>query len=121
MVLLFLVELQILYHKAAAGRNLVGRVGVAGNDNRQLDDLLKLCDAGVELALLVLRLIVLGVLGKVAEGACFLELLCDFVGAGGLEVFEFFLISVQAFLCQLDFFSRICNPFLFIYIPPFRR
>lgn len=98
MVLLLLVELQILYNKAAAGRDLVCGIGIAGNDDRQLDDLLELCDAGVKLALLVLRLIVLGVLGKVAEGARFLELLCDFVRTGSLEVFEFFLISVQAFL-----------------------
>ena len=59
MVLLLLVELQILYNKAAAGRDLVCGIGIAGNDDRQLDDLLELCDAGVKLALLVLRLIVL--------------------------------------------------------------
>ena len=96
MVLLLVAELQILYDKAAAGRNLIRSIGVAGYDDRQLDDLLQLRDAGVQLALLVLRLVILGVLGQVAERARFFQLLGYLVRAGGFQIFQFFLISVKA-------------------------
>ena len=112
MVLLFLVLLKILNNKAAAGRNLVCSVAVAGYNDCVLDDLLKLSNAGIQLALLVLGFIVLGVLGQVAEGACFLQLLCNLIRTGSFQIFQFVLICVQTFLCQFNFFCHVCKPFL---------
>ena len=112
MVLLFLVLLKILNNKAAAGRNLVCSVAVAGYNDCVLDDLLKLGNAGIQLALLVLGFIILGVLGQVAEGACFLQLLCNLIRTGSFQIFQFVLICVQTFLCQFNFFCHVCKPFL---------
>ena len=95
-----------------------------------LDDLLKLGNAGIQLALLVLGFIVLGVLGQVAEGAGLLDLvgdlllpdglqivelllvLCNLIRTGSFQIFQFVLICVQTFLCQFNFFCHVCKPFL---------
>ena len=54
-------------------------------------DVLHLRDAGVELTLLVLGLVVLTVLGQVAEGAGLLDLVGDLLLPDGLQIVELLL------------------------------
>ena len=82
------------------------------DDDSVLDHLLQLGDAVLDQTLGVLGLIVLAVLGQVAEGACFLQLLCNLIRTGSFQIFQFVLICVQTFLCQFNFFCHVCKPFL---------
>lgn len=58
--------------------------------------LLDLCDTGLDKTLLVLCLIVLTVLGKVAEGTCQLYLLGNFGADYGFEIFKLCLELLNA-------------------------
>ena len=66
-----------------------------------LDQVRDLGNAGVELALLRLGLVILAVLRQVAERARLLDELRDFFLAGRLEVMQFFLERVQTLLTHL--------------------
>ena len=69
-------------------------------------DVLDLCDAAIQLGLLIFRFIIFTVLGKVAEGAGFLDLLRDFLLARGFQIIELFLELLQTFSGQLKFFCH---------------
>ena len=79
-----------------------------------LQDLLQLGDAGIQLALLVLGLIVLAVLAEVAEAAGDLDLLSHLVGAGGLQVIQFLLQLLGAGSTHFVFFFHVNDPFRYL-------
>ena len=104
-------------------RHLTGGSTALVDHNSVENDLLQLTDAGVELALLILCLIVLTVFTQVTETAGNLDHLCHFFAAGGLEVVQFFLQILQTcgthlidifHACRLSFpdlsyHGRICQ------------
>ena len=69
-------------------------------------DILQLRDTGVELALLVFRLVILAILAQVAKGTGLLDLVGHFFLPDGLEVVEFFLEFFQARRAQLILFRH---------------
>ena len=70
----------------AANAHGVGRALALVDDDDMKQNVLQLRDAGVELALLVLRLVVLAVFTQVAEAAGLFDQLRHFLFAHGLEV-----------------------------------
>ena len=70
------------------------------DDDGVFDQVLHFGDAGVELALLGFRLVILAVFGEVAEGARFLDQLRDFLFAGGLEIVQLVFERVEALLAH---------------------
>ena len=77
-------------HLAADGHHVGGGVALV-HDHHVLQDLLQLCDAGIQLALLVLCLVVLAVLAQIAEAPGHLDLLRHLVRPGGLQIVQLFL------------------------------
>ncbi len=80
------------------------------DDRRGTDAVLELDDAGLDLGLLVLRVVVLRVLGDVAEVARLLDAIGDLTAAFRLEVLELCLELLQAFTGKDDV-ARHCGPF----------
>ena len=74
------------------------------HDDHMLQDHFQLGNAGIELALLVLCLIILAVFAEVAEAAGDLDLLRHLVGPGGLQIIQFLLQLVLASLAHFVFF-----------------
>ena len=74
-----------------------------------LKHFLQLGNAGVQLALLVLGLVILAVLGQVAETPGHFDLLGHLVGAGGLQIVQFLLELQGAGLTHSVFFFHICR------------
>lgn len=112
MIFFLIAELQIFYREAASRGNLIRCIGIAGNNHCIFDNLFQFRNAGVQLALLVFRLVILSVLRQVAERARFFQLLSDFVGAGSFQKLEFFLVIVQTLLGQFDLLSHLQYPLL---------
>ena len=77
-------------------------------------NVLQLRDAGVELALLVLRLVVLAVLAEVAKAAGLLDQLRHLVGTGGLAVIQFLF---QLVIPSLAHFEFLCHAAHFPFYP----
>ena len=100
-VLLFRVLVDVEHAHVAADGHDVRRDLDLLHDLGVLDQVRDLGNAGVELALLRLGLVILAVLRQVAERARLLDELRDFFLAGRLEVMQFFLERVQTLLTHL--------------------
>ena len=84
----FLFHLNVKDSNDIADSDLLGGDLVVVEDYRMCESLLDLCDTGLDKTLLVLCLIVLTVLGKVAEGTCQLYLLGNFGADYGFEILD---------------------------------
>ena len=71
------------------------------------EDVLNLCDAAVELGLLVFGLVVFAVLREVAERPGLLDLLCYFLFAGRLQIKKLLLQLLEAERTDLEFFCHV--------------
>ena len=111
-----LAAAQLRYGNNAADGDLVGILALV-HDHRVQQDILQLCDAGVQLALLVFRLIVLAVLAEVAEAAGLLDQLRHLIGTGGLAVIQFLFQLVIAGLTHFEFFRHAAHSFLLVRCP----
>ena len=100
-VLLFDVLVNIEHAHAAADGHDVRRDFDLFHDLSVLDQVRDLGNAGVELALLRLGLVVLAVFRQVAERARLLDELRDFLLAGRFKIVQFFLERVQTLLTHL--------------------
>ena len=78
-------------------------------------NVLQLGNAGVELALLVFRLVIFAVLGQVAEGTGFLDQFGHFLLADGLQIGELLFQFFQALGAESVFFRHGDTPFAFHY------
>ena len=79
-------------HFAANGDLILGLI-ILIDDHRMLEDILQLGNTGIQLALLILRLIILAVFGQVSEAAGNFDLLGNLVCAGGFIIFQFLFSS----------------------------
>ena len=77
-------------------------------------NVLQLGNAGVELALLVFRLVIFAVLAEVAKAAGLLDQLRHLVGTGGLAVIQLLFQLVIASLTHFKFLSHAAHPFLLV-------
>ena len=93
---IFLFHLNVKDSNDIADSDLLGGDLVVVKDYRMCESLLDLCDTGLDKTLLVLCLIVLTVLGKVAEGTCQLYLLGNFGADYGFEIFKLCLELLNA-------------------------
>ena len=102
-----LVKLQVFHHHVVAhvddvpGGLLLLDDGVVGQN------LVQLCDAGVELTLLVLCLVILAVFRQVAEGAGLLDEFRHFLFPDGFQVSELLLEFFQALRAESIFLCHI--------------
>ena len=93
------------------------RIGIGfglADDLGVKQDLLQLGNAGVELALLVFRLVIFAVLAEVAEAAGLLDQLRHLVGTGGLAVIQFLF---QLVIPSLAHFEFLCHAAHFPFYP----
>ena len=93
----------------AADAHGVGRALALVDDDDMEQNVLQLGDAGVELALLVLRLIVFAVLAQVAEAARLFDQLRDFFFTDGLEVGQLILQLLLARRAHLELFFHVVS------------
>lgn len=114
----FGTSLDIGYAHFAANGDLILGLVVFIDDHRMLEDVLQLGDTGIQLSLLIFRLIVLAVFGQVTEAAGNLDLLGNLVCAGGLIVFQFLFQFLIARRAHAEFI-RSCHSYRsFLFAPP---
>ena len=101
-ILIFKLIVQVPDSHKAAKRNRIFREIVIHvvHDFGMFDQVLILGNTGIQLALLGFCLVVLAVLGQVAEASGFLDLFGDFLFTDGLHVVELFFKLVQALLAH---------------------
>ena len=75
-------------------------------------DILQLCNAGVQLSLLVFGLVILAVLAEVAKAAGLLDQFRHLIGTGSLAVVQLILQLVIPGLTHLEFFCHAAHSFL---------
>ena len=105
-----LVGLLVLDVHGRADRHDVGRDVALVDDGRRAQLVLEVGDLLLEHRLLVLRVVVLGVLGDVAEGARLLDPLRDFLAPVGREVLDLRLQVLETLRCEQTSFG-MSNPF----------
>ena len=91
----------------------LGKRGGLIHDDHVLQDHFQLGNAGIELALLVLCLIILAVFAEVAEAAGDLDLLRHLVGPGGLQIIQFLLKFLSARCAHFIFSFHTAVPFVY--------
>jgi len=70
------------------------------DDLNIFEDLLEFFNAGLDVSLLILCCIVFSILRQIALLSRFFDLLCDFLTAHNLQLMQFILISLEAFVSQ---------------------
>ena len=76
-------------------------------------NVLQLGNAGVELALLVFRLVIFAVLAEVAKAAGDLDLLRNLIAAGCLQIIQFLLKFLSARCAHFIFSFHTAVPFVY--------